>query len=64
MRRAEELYAVQAAEFPEPEYDMDAEYPEDNAPSEDDTYDTDYQGVLVNAVQRVFGSRFLLLCLS
>ena len=56
MPRAEELYAIQAAEFPE--YDMDAEYPEDDAPSEDDSYDTDYdgEGALVDALQRVFSS--------
>ena len=56
MRRAAELYDIQAKEFPEyDEYDMDAEYPEDDAPSEDSYYtDNDGEGALVDAVQRVF----------
>ena len=37
MRRVEELYAIQAAD---PECDKGAEYPEDDAPSEDDCYAT------------------------
>ena len=55
MRRAAELYVIQAAEFPE--YDMDAEYPEDDTPLEDSYYtNNDGVGALVDAVQRVFGS--------
>ena len=55
MRRAAELYTIQAKEFPE--YDMDAEYPEDDAPSEDSYYtDNDGEGALVDAVQRVFST--------
>ena len=60
MRRAEELYAIQAAD---PECDMGAEYPEDDAPSEDDCCATDKtlaqkrpERALVDAVQRVFSS--------
>ena len=58
MCRAAELYAIQAKEFPEyDEYDMDAEYPEDDAPSEDTHYTDNYgEGALVDAVQRVFSS--------
>ena len=58
MRRAEELYAIQAKEFPEyAEYDMDADYPEDDAPSEDSYYtDNDGPGALVDAVERVLRS--------
>ena len=53
MRRMEELYAVQVAEFPV--YDMDAVYLEDDAPSENDSYtDIEGEGALVDAVQCLY----------
>ena len=55
MRQAAELYDIQTTEFPE--YDMDAEYPEDDPPSDDPCYtDNDGDVPLVDAVQRVINS--------